>query len=211
MRRQNRCIPKCPKDIYYFVDANFLAYRYFNISKVSDRIERGRAQAAQDYWKHIDAHTKAKTAKVFVLDICIAETFKTLAKKYYGKSGIFPNSTYYKVACDRLRKDIQLTPKKARQMSRSIDFHDIQINRDIIIGVDRFFEVVHKERTKVSVVDLLILSAARYLIDFFGIHRDKIFIITMDKPLYRLARAYVELPSVFDPANISDEARKVFV
>ena len=62
-----------------------------------------------------------------------------------------------------------------------------------------------------SVVDLLILSAARYLVDFFGFPRDKIYVITMDKPLYKLARNYAELPSVFDPANSADEAQKVFV
>lgn len=211
MRRQNRCIPNNPKNnIIYLIDTNFLAYRYFNVDKIKNKDEKDRAIAAQEYWVHINRHTKKGIAKVFVLDICIAETFKTLAKKYYGNSGVFPNSTYYKNACDRLRKNIQVTPGDAKKMIRKIKFHDIQINRDIIIGVDRFFENVYKKKMRVSVVDLLILSAARYLIDFLGFMRDAMYIVTMDKPLYKLARCYSELPAVFDPAEPVDRAKKVF-
>lgn len=212
MRKANRCIPKKPPNqVFYLVDANVLIYKFIDATKINDQHEQKRAHTAQSYWNHIDAQRKAGLAKVFVLDVCIAEAFKTLSKKNYDKSGLFPYPANYKNACDRLRKEVQLTTKEARKSQRIVTFHDIQTNQDIIVGIDRFFEMTHKKKKRVGVIDLLILSTAKYLTDFFGMNRDHIYIITMDGPLYDLARSYPELPSAFNPDRPTDNPMKVFI
>ena len=183
MRTVKRCIPKAAAyQIFYLIDANFLIYHFLDASRISDISEQNRAREAQAYWKIIESQRKAGRAKVFVLDVCIAEAFKTLAKKYYNKSGIFPNAVYFKNARDRLRKEVQLSVKGASKSVRKVTFHDIQTTRDIIIGVDRFFENALKKGKNVGIIDLMILSTARYLIDFLGFDRAKLFIITMGRP-----------------------------
>jgi hypothetical protein len=212
MRKKNRCIPLTPSaQIYYLVDTNFLVYRLLEVSRITKEDEKKRATEAQNYWRHIDAQRKAGLAKVFTLDVCIAEAFKTLAKMYYGSNGIFPTGAHYDQAKKKFRKEICLSARDASKAKRNITFHDIQTTRDIVIGVDRFFEQTFKKKKNVGIIDLMILSSARYLIDFFGINRDSIYIITMDNPLYGLARHYTELPAAFNPDKKSDLAAKVFV
>ena len=211
-RTTNRCIDKIPKQpLVYLVDSDFLVYRFLNVSKISNEREKQRAHLALQYWKHIDSQRYIDRARVFVLDVCIAEAFKTLAKYYYNRRDVFPTFVYYKNACDKLRKEVRHSPQQARRSIRRITFHDIQTSRDIIIGVDRFFENTHKKHKHVGLVDLLILSTARYLIDFLGISRNTIQIITMDGPLYDLARMYNELPASFNPDKKADHPSKVFV
>ena len=57
----------------------------------------------------------------------------------------------------------------------------------------------------------MILSTARYLIDFLGFDRARLFIITMDGPLYDLARLYPQLPAAFNPDRAADAANKIFI
>jgi hypothetical protein len=212
MRNTNRCIKKRPKElIYYLVDANFLLFRFVNPRKITDSNEKRRAELARHYWKQIDAQMHQHSCKVLILDICIAEVFKTFAKKYYDKAGIFPKSVDYRNAREGLRNMVQLGARDASKTTRVIRCHDIQTNRDIVLGVDRYFEKVHKHKRKVSIVDLLILSTAQYLIDFLGFDRDRISIITMDGDLYKLARSVKQLPAAFNPENPQDLASKVFV
>jgi hypothetical protein len=212
MRNTNRCIPKLPlAPVFYIVDTNFLVYRFLDAARISNANEQKRAKLAQAYWAEIDTQRQAKKAKVFVLDVCIAESFKTLAKKYYKKSGIFPKAAYLKAARDRLRGEVSLSARDAARSGREIDFHDIQTTRDIVIGVDRFFEKAFKKGKNVGIIDLLILSTALYLIDFLGFERDRLHIITMDGPLYDLARTYSELPAAFNPDRPADAPEKVFI
>ena len=212
MRTQRRCIPKAPvHQIFYLIDANFLMYHFLNVSRISDLSEQDRAREAQAYWKVIESQRRARKAKVFVLDVCIAEAFKTLAKKYYNKSGIFPKSVHFKKARDDLREEVQLSAKGASRSVRKVSFHDIQTTRDIVIGVDRFFEKAFKRGKNVGIIDLMILSTARYLIDFLGFDRARLFIITMDGPLYDLARLYPQLPAAFNPDRAADAANKIFI
>ncbi|MEY3395624.1 MAG: hypothetical protein RL346_1860 [Verrucomicrobiota bacterium] len=149
--------------------------------------------------------------RVYVLDICIAETFKVLAKKYYNAENIFSNHSSYNNAKVKLHRDLHMPSKEARSSQRKVRYHDIQTNRDIIISVDRFFEKDLKMKTKVSIVDLMILACSKYLIDFYGIKKEELFIITQDNKLYELARSYQDLPSVFNPHKDSDLAEKVFI
>ena len=212
MRKTNRCIPRDPVgQIYYLVDTNFLVYKLFDAGKITNGIEKNRAVEAQAYWQHIDRQRKSGKAKVFTLDVCIAEAFKTLAKKYYNHCGIFPTPSNYNAAKKRLRKEVCLSVSDAAKSKREITFHDIQTSRDIIIGIDRFFEQTCKKNKKVGVIDLMLLSTARYLMDFYGFSKETIFIITMDSPLYLLSKHYHELPATFNPDNHADSASKVFV
>ena len=211
MRRQNRCIPRKPAHtVFYLIDTNFLVYRLFDASRITNATEKHRTEVAQTYWQEIDAQRKVGKAKVFVLDVCIAEAFKTLAKKYYNGSGIFPKPAYLNQAREKLRGEVHLTARDAAKANRNISFHDIQTSRDIILGVDRFFERVFKQNRKVGIIDLMILSTARFLIDFLGFERDRLFIITMDGPLYELAKTYTDLPAAFNPDKSADAPSKVF-
>jgi hypothetical protein len=199
---------------YYLVDANFLANRHINPTKVNDHGEKQRIERAQEWWKQIKKQLDKDQARVYVLDLCIAETFKVLAKKYYNDEKIFSNASSYSYAKSALAKDLTLSSADAKKSIREIKYHDIQTNRDIIISVDRFFEKSCKEARKygnTSIVDLLILPTAKYLVDFYGLPKKDLYKITQDDPLYKLAKSYTDLPMVFNPSVEKDAASKVFV
>jgi hypothetical protein len=211
-RTTRRCIPQSPEyPIWYLVDANFIVNRYLKAPTISDKGERFRVLSAQAYWATIDEQLADDQCKVLLLDVCIAEAFKTLAKKYFGKNPSIQSPGEYNRIRKRLRSDITLSSRDASLTRRSIRFHDIQTSRDIIIGVDRFFERQHKLGANVSIVDLLILATAKYLVDFFGFSKDNLFIITQDNELYRLARALQDLPKCFNPSAKQDASNKVYV
>jgi hypothetical protein len=212
MRTIRRCIPLHPHCcLHYLVDANFLSNRYINSQNITNSSEIDHINKAKDYWKLIIQQINEGCAKVFVSDVCIAETFKTLAKKYYSNESPFPSYNSYKNACDKLRKEISLPPKLARSSNRKIIFHDIQTTRDIIISIDRFFEKACSKYRKVSTFDLMIIATGKYLMDFYGFNKDNLFIITQDRRLYYLAKSYMDLPKVFNPDINSDNAYKVFI
>lgn len=199
---------------YYLVDANFLANRHINADKVSDSGEKQRIKSAKEWWKEIKKQLEKDQARVYVLDLCIAEAFKVLARKYYNKEKIFTNASSYSHARGALAKDLTLSSKDAKKSIRKIKYHDIQTNRDIIISVDRFFEKSCKEQKKLgktSIVDLLILSTAKYLVDFYGLPKKDLYIITQDNALCKLAKTYADIPMAFNPSLASDSASKVFV
>jgi hypothetical protein len=196
---------------YYLVDANFLANRHINERKVNDSGEKERIERAKEWWKEIKKQLKNDQARVYVLDLCIAEAFKVLAKKYYNNEQVFSNGSSYRHAKNALAKDLTLSSKDAKKSERKIKYHDIQTNRDIIISVDRFFEKSCKERKKTSIVDLLILSTAKYLVDFYGLPKKDLYIITQDNPLYKLAKSYADLPMAFNPSFARDAANRVFI
>jgi len=187
----------------------FLVNKYINPGWVQDPRERDRIKCCKDWWAEIASQLKQDKAKVFAPDIIIAEAFKTLAKKNF-KERIFRYPVYYKNACERLRKDMRLSAKKARSAKRKIKFHDIQMNRDIIISVDRFFEKLHKKNLHVGIVDLFLLATGKYLMDFYGFGRDELFIVTTDTHLYRLTRSLQDIPPAFNPTHKQDSASSVF-
>jgi hypothetical protein len=211
MRKKRRVINNNPQHLNHFlVDACFLVNKYVNPAWVHDPKEKHRIQCCQDWWAGIVSQLKQDKAKVFAPDIIIAEAFKTLAKKNF-KERIFRYPGYYKNACERLREDMRLSAKKARSTKRKIKFHDIQMNRDIIISVDRFFEKLHKKNLHVGIVDLLLLATGKYLMDFYGFGRDELFIVTTDTNLYRLARSLQDIPPAFNPTYKRDLASSVFI
>jgi hypothetical protein len=211
-RTERRCIPKSPDySIWYLVDANFLVNRYLDPRKISDKGERSRVNAAKLYWDIIDDQISQGKCKVFILDVCIAEAFKALAKKYFCNQPCITSPAEYNRTKNRLRTDVKLSSGMASRTHRTIRFHDIQTSRDIIIGVDRFFEKVHKSQASVSIIDLMILSTAKYLVDFLGFSNKNLFIITHDNELYRLARSFNDLPKCFNPTKKQDASDKVYV
>jgi hypothetical protein len=196
---------------YYLADACFLVNRYLKLKWISDPGERAVVAVSQDWWAEIDAQLKAGKARVFVLDVCIVETFKVLAKKRFSAPRVIPSDTDYKRARDRFAKDITMTPKEARKPNRTVLFHDVQTCRDIIIGVDRFFEVMHKQKLqKVGSVDLLCLSAGRYLMDFYGFTRKELSLVTVDNDLHTLAKLFPDVPRSFNPTQPKNASRDVF-
>lgn len=211
MTRRKRVIPRRPTSCnYYLIDANFLVNRYLKPAAMTDIRERERITLALAWWAEINPQLDAGRAKVYVPDICIAEAFKTLAKKNY-EQGIFKYPVYYKNARDALRKDIHLPQREARKQRRVIRFHDVDTTRDVVISVDRFFEKAYKLKVSVGIVDLLLLATAKYLTDFFGFTDDELFVITMDGPLYKLARSMSDVPYTFNPLRPEDAPGKVFV
>ena len=210
MRTKRRVIRSNPEHRNHFlVDACFLVNKYINPAWVSEPREKNRIQCCQDWWARITKQLKHDKARVFAPDIIIAEAFKTLAKKNF-REHIFKYPVYYKNACERLRKDMRLSAKEARSAKRKIKFHDIQMNRDIVISVDRFFEKLHKKNLHVGIIDLLLLATGKYLMDFYGFERDELFIITIDNNLYKLARCLQDIPRAFNPTSKPDFAPRVF-
>lgn len=201
-------IPKIAKN-YFLVDANFLANRYILPKKAPVGIQRDRINLCLLWWKEIDDQLKAKNARVFVPDICIAETFKVLAKKYYSEKW-FKTAVELNNARNRIRKDITVSPRRLRAFKRVIHFHDVPTSRDIIISVDRFYELFLKLKKNVSLPDLVLLATGKYLMDFYDIARDHLHIVTLDKRLRDGSKKLQELPNAYDPTEVSDSVAKVF-
>ncbi len=227
-RRQRR-IQREPGDHarnYYVVDANFLANKFIPASCAPAGLQQNRIDACDAWWKEIDAQLKSRHARVYVPDVCIAEAFKVLAKKYY-RDKWFRFPAQHKQARDRMSRTLTVTAKTLRAKEREIRYHDVETNRDIIIAVDRFYEVINKAKqapkkkpgqttppkprnVEVSVPDLLILSSAKYLMDFYDIPRERLHIVTLDRGLRTATQSIQELPNTYDPTLAADAAAKIF-
>ncbi len=159
----------------------------------------------------IDSQLAKRNARVFVPDLCIAEAFKVLAKKYYREKW-FKRHADFQFARDSLSLDMRTTTKELKKSNRAVRYHDISTNRDIIIGVDRFFELFYKAGKNVQIVDLIVLSTAKYLIEFFDIPREALHIVTLDTELREGMAKAGDLPNAYDPAAVkSHRAAAVFI
>src|SRR3989338_2983597 len=162
MARIKISIDKLPaQKLFYLVDSCFLINKYIPPDKMNDPYEKILLEKSQEWWAIIDRQLSHGKAIVYILNVSIAEAFKSLFKQYIKKR---INYATYDKARRALQIDLTLKPKDARKQKRHIKFHDIEINRDLIIGIDRFFESFLKNYPGVSTFDLLILSAARYLV-----------------------------------------------
>lgn len=197
------------KKNYYLIDANFLANKYIPADRVSSPKEKGRIFACAKWWQEIDRQLKKNSARVYVPDVCIAESFKVLANAYFRKHW-FRSSQDHVYWRTRLRNDITINSTTLRRQRRIIYFHDLPTCRDIIIAVDRFYEMFAKKNLNVSIPDLIIPASAKYLIDFFDIPRDYLHIITLDRPLRKLTKGINELPNAYDPTTKEDDAERIF-
>jgi hypothetical protein len=206
-----RKIPRQPETgrNYYLVDACFLVNKYIPSSIVSDHLEHQRIERCQEWWGEIDRQLAAKVARVFIPDICIAETFKTLSKKYFEEHW-FSTPAELAAAKRQLRKDIVMPPKKLSSFNRDIRYHDVPTSRDIIISVDRFFELFQKHHLSVSLPDLIVVATAKYLIDFYDIPKDRLHIVTLDGNLWKGTKRVTEIPRAYNPTQDSDVSSRIF-
>jgi hypothetical protein len=194
---------------YYLVDANFLANKHIAPRYAPAGRERDRVEACQAWWAQVDSQLDAGEARVFAPDLCIAEAFKVLAKKYYRQSW-FPNAASFGAAKRGLSRDVRTTDKALRAQRRNVRFHDISTNRDIIVSVDRFFELFHRKGKNVGIVDLILVATAKYLMDFYDIPKPSLHIVTLDTALREGIAAVTELPNAYDPTLPSHRAELVF-
>ncbi len=195
---------------WYVIDACFLANRFIPRSRAPAGRERNRIEYCREWWKEIEAQLKRGTGRVYVPDICIAETFKVLAKKYYQDSW-FRSSQDFHYYRRQLRDKISIPKRELRKANRKILYHDVESNRDIIIAVDRFYESFFNAGKTVQLADLLVVATAKYLIDFFDAPRSHLHIVTLDKQLRDGAKTIAEIPNAYDPTLSSDRADKVFL
>lgn len=85
--RKIKRIPSAGKN-YYVIDANFLANKYIAPNFAPDDHQRTRIEKCLEWWNEIDSQIHSNKARVYIPDICIAETFKVLAKNTILISGL---------------------------------------------------------------------------------------------------------------------------
>lgn len=201
-----------PKKHYYIIDTNFLVNRFIPLNRVMNENEKKRVESCMEWWKIIDEQIKNDKAKIFIPDICIAEAFKVLAKRYYKEKDkeekLFKNYQEYSQYKKKLSKFVRVSIKDLTKRDRKIAVHDISTNRDIIISVDRFFEIFSGE--KVQIADLIVLATAKYRIDFYDFDKNDCSIISLDNPLRKGAKKLTDIPYIYDPTMKINEASKVF-
>jgi hypothetical protein len=205
-----RSIPSNPSNHeFYLVDANFLANKFIPYDRVKDSREKVRVIHSHDWWAFIDKQLNAGKATVYIPDLCIAEAFKVLAKKYYNEK-YFRNSQEYKFSRDQLRNFVSMNQRQLRAQSRIVKVHDISTCRDIIIAVDRFYEIFCKYKLTASIVDLIVLATAKYLIDFYYIQPNCLHIVTLDKSLWQGSRHLADIPRAYNPNEKTEFANRIF-
>lgn len=197
---------------YFVVDACFLANKYIPLKIVPPNrpADQKAILHCREWWSEIDQQLKVGAARVYVPDVCIAETFKVLASKYYKKAKWFRTAQEMNNARLRFRNDIVVPRRVLTAQKRAIRFHDIPTSRDIVIAVDRFYELFMKYQKNVSIVDLIIVAGAKYLMDFYDIPRDRLHIITLDRDLVEGIETIQELPNAYNPTRARDAVAKIF-
>lgn len=211
MARVRKIQKNPPKDRrnYYLVDACFLAEKYLPLSQTANAAETAKKDEITYWWREIDRQVAASRARVYVPDICIAESFKVLAKKYY-QDGLFAKHAELTAAREALSNDITVSHKELKKQARHIRYHDLPTTRDVIIAVDRFYELFMTHNYNVGVIDLLLVASAKYLMDYHDALRSQIHIVTMDNALWRGTKKVAELPNAYNPSEAADAFGRVF-
>jgi hypothetical protein len=191
------------------VDASFLVNKYIPIRSVKPASAQPAVRACKTWWSEIDRQIANERARLYVPDVCIAETFKVLARKYYNDAA-FKFSAEYKTARDKLIRDVRTPDRVLKAQDRYIRYHDLPTSRDIIIAIDRFYEMFMKHGKAVSVADLILVAGAKYLMDFYDIPRRQLHIVTLDDKLRSGIARITELPNAYDPTRSADRFDIVF-
>lgn len=194
---------------YFVVDACFMGNKYIPPRLAPNQHERRRIERCLEWWEEIDDQLQRGKARVYIPDICIAETFKVLAKKYF-KDHWFASPAQLDYYRGKLRRDLVTSPSEMRRFSRNVKYHDISTSRDIIISVDRYFELFLTHNLNVSLPDLIILATAKYLMDFYDIPRTNLHIVTLDYSLWLGSKKAQDLPNAYDPTKPGDKRDRVF-
>ncbi len=211
VRKIKRTLPEKQKN-YYVVDASFLVRNYIPTEIIKTEKEKKRVENCRQWWKEINKQIKRGRARVYIPSACIAESFKVLAQyAYHPNQKCFKSAHQYNYYKTKLSKDISFPTKKLRTFSRKITYHDIPMDRDIIISVDRFYILFSKYEKSVGVIDLSVAATAKYLIDFFDIPKENLHIVTLDKHLREGIQKSQELPNAYDPTLPSHSVDKIFV
>jgi len=194
---------------YFLIDANVLADKHIP-ARIAPRLrDRERIAACQAWWREIDSQLNSGVARVFIPDVCIAEAFKVIAKKYY-REGWFARYSDFNAVRLRLSQDVRTPTVHLKRSARSVYYHDISTNRDIIISVDRFFELFYKNGKNVQIADLILIATAKYLMEFYDIPRDSLHIVTTDTALREGIAKAADLPNAYDPTLKMHRAEVVF-
>jgi predicted nucleic acid-binding protein len=194
---------------HYLVDANFLLNKHLPPRFAPTSHEQTRIKACIDWWERIDKHVRARRARVYCPDVCIAEAFKGLSRKHYREKW-FPTYGDFAAARSSLSEHVRVPTKTLKAFDRVIPFHDISTNRDIIISVDRFFELFSKHGKNVQIADMILVATAKYLMDFYDIPKDHLHIVTLDNPLREAIAFAIDLPPAYDPTRLSHRAAVIF-
>ncbi len=173
--------PRKTERNYFVADASFLVNKYLPIGTAPTADVEHQIREAHKWWKEIDRQVADQRARVYLPDLCIAEAFKALATKYY--SSAFSSPTAYKNARDRLSNDVSMNHKELQAQVRYIGYHDVPASRDIIVAVGRFYELFMKHKCNVGIIDLILVSTAKYLMDFHDAPCKQIHIVTHDNAL----------------------------
>jgi predicted nucleic acid-binding protein len=194
---------------YYLADANFLINRCLPLSAIAPGPDRDRVKACQDWWAEINAQLVRRHARVYIPDVCIAESFKALASLRFSAKKL--SAAEFAKARKQLSSFVRIETKTLRGFSRNIRVHDISTHRDIIISVERFFELFAKHKKNVQIADLILVATAKYLMDFYDVPKDLLHIVTMDNALREGISKAVELPNAYDPTRPGHRAAVVFI
>jgi len=198
---------------YYVVDACFLANKYLPTAIIPyGNNERERVEKSQLWWQEVDKQLKRKKARVYIPAACIAEAFKVLAKRcFHPNEKWFKNVQQYNYWRKKLSIDVSTSVSELRSFQRNIKYHDVELGRDIIISVDRFYQLFMKYNKNVGIIDLTVAATAKYLMDFFDIPRDNLHIITLDRQLREGIQRAQDLPNAYDPTLVSHSIAKIFI
>lgn len=201
--------PSASRPNYFLVDACFLAEKHLPINTASAGQPQQNLRESKRWWEEIDRQLDAQRARVYIPDVFIAEAFKVLAKKYYQEDSYTDRGQYDRVR-RRLSEDLRTPGEVLKRKERHIRFHDLPTSRDVIIAVDRFYELFMRHKKNVSVPDLLLVASAKYLMDFHDAQRDQIHMVTMDTALWSGTKKISELPNAYNPWEPADHFDRVF-
>jgi hypothetical protein len=145
---------------HHVVDASFLANRCIPERNVPAGKHLDRMRACNAWWQEIEAQLESQRARVYSPDVCIAETFRVLAKEVLRRRMVSQfGSTLETHATDCAEWSACPQASCGRQTGH-IKYHDISSTRDIIISVDRLCDLFHSHSKVVSIPDLIIVATA---------------------------------------------------
>ncbi len=210
VRKIKKTLPNKQKN-YYVVDASFLVRNYIPIEIITDEREKKRIEDCQQWWKEINKQLRRGRARVYVPSACIAESFKLLAQfAFHPSHKCFKSTQQYNYYRSKLSKHLSFPPSKMRSFSRKVTYHDVPMDRDIIISVDRFYELFAKYKKSVGIIDLSVAATAKYLMDYFDISKENLHIITLDTALREGIQKSQDLPNAYDPTRRGHRVDRIF-
>ncbi len=191
---------------YFLIDSDFFVNRY--LSKHLSYLNLNSGNSGEEsieksalWWNEINSQLKNEIAYLFIPNVCISETFKVLAKRQYDKDEkIIKKYKYYKELIDEISEDLHVNPKLPETQKKKQRIHDLETNRDIVIGTDRFLRLIMKNGYKtISTFDLMLLVHGKLLLKHYNFNKRNLFIITGDKTLYNASKPFPDIPRVCCP------------